>query len=293
MKKKIFALTIVFVFLTTLMATAYAISPVKIVFDGDELSTDAAPLIENGRVMVPLRVISEKLGAEVIWDAETKTVRIYSAQPQKVDTQAAALERALAAKDSVSAAQTWAEGVKTRNGALQYAVMTPELKKENYQELSEGNWSTGTSSPWVETFEINEISIIDDQMVKYEVVFTYTDSTRNTFTMREYITVKLIDQNWYVSSIEKVDLTGKITKTLLDNDGIIKGILVENEQQKGTSYDKANVLLTAETQIYKGHTNELLSVDSLQVGTNVEISFAGHLLMSYPVQGGAEIIRVY
>ena len=36
----------------------------------------AAPIISNGRTMVPIRYISEELGANVIWVPSTKTVAI-------------------------------------------------------------------------------------------------------------------------------------------------------------------------------------------------------------------------
>lgn len=39
---------------------------------------DAAPYIKNGRTLVPVRAISESFGADVLWDAETKTVNIFS-----------------------------------------------------------------------------------------------------------------------------------------------------------------------------------------------------------------------
>jgi len=51
-------------------------SPVKIIFNGRDLKTDAAPQIIDGRTMVPLRVVAEALGAEVKWDAENKIVFI-------------------------------------------------------------------------------------------------------------------------------------------------------------------------------------------------------------------------
>ncbi len=38
---------------------------------------DTPPTIMNGRTMVPIRFISEAFGAEVEWDGETRTVRIY------------------------------------------------------------------------------------------------------------------------------------------------------------------------------------------------------------------------
>jgi hypothetical protein len=34
---------------------------------------DTDPVIENSRTMVPLRVIFEALGAELVWDEETQT----------------------------------------------------------------------------------------------------------------------------------------------------------------------------------------------------------------------------
>ncbi len=43
----------------------------------DKLITlNAAPYIESGKTMVPVRFISESLGAGVQWDKETKTVKI-------------------------------------------------------------------------------------------------------------------------------------------------------------------------------------------------------------------------
>lgn len=299
MKKKIFALATLFVLSTVFVASAYAVSPIKIVFDGDVLESDVAPIIENGSVLVPIQVISEKLGAEVIWDAESNTVRILTAKTQVPDntqvsdSRVVGLEEAVAAKEAVSAARTWAEGVKTRNGALQYAAMAPELKKDWYQKLMESNWTTGTSSPWVEKYEVIEKSKIDDETIKYEVIFTYTDSTKNTFLMREYVTVKKQDGNWHISSLEKVDVIGKVTRLVFNDDKEITGIFVEGEHQEGISYDKATVMITDATQIYKGDTDELLSTDHLKEGITVEAFFGGPVLMIYPVQGGAEIIRVF
>lgn len=47
---------------------------VKVVVDGYPLSLDVSPVVERGRVLVPLRPIFEALGAQVSWDKKTKTV---------------------------------------------------------------------------------------------------------------------------------------------------------------------------------------------------------------------------
>ena len=41
---------------------------------------DVAPFITNGRTLVPVRAISEALGATVGWNNDTRTVTIKSAK---------------------------------------------------------------------------------------------------------------------------------------------------------------------------------------------------------------------
>ncbi|MBQ4527430.1 MAG: copper amine oxidase N-terminal domain-containing protein [Clostridia bacterium] len=43
--------------------------------DGERITFDQDPILTNGRTLVPLRAIFEKLGAQVQWDAETQTVK--------------------------------------------------------------------------------------------------------------------------------------------------------------------------------------------------------------------------
>lgn len=70
---KVFA----FVFAGALSAaplTALAADDISVYVDGDQLSFDVPPVIENDRTLVPMRAIFEALGAEVEWDQETATV---------------------------------------------------------------------------------------------------------------------------------------------------------------------------------------------------------------------------
>ena len=52
---------------------------------GNEVTLDVPPQIISGRTMVPVRFISEALGAEVGWDNDTKTVSITSSDDKKED----------------------------------------------------------------------------------------------------------------------------------------------------------------------------------------------------------------
>ena len=47
---------------------------VRIIVNGRDLAFDVPPVIEDGRTLVPVRVIFEALGANIEWDNDTKTV---------------------------------------------------------------------------------------------------------------------------------------------------------------------------------------------------------------------------
>ncbi|MCG0275349.1 MAG: glycosyl hydrolase family 18 protein [Thermosediminibacteraceae bacterium] len=60
--------TVVFPFI------ADAVMHIRVFFEGQELKFDVSPRIKNNRVLVPIRHLSEKFGADVYWDEKTRTV---------------------------------------------------------------------------------------------------------------------------------------------------------------------------------------------------------------------------
>ncbi|MEW6573430.1 MAG: stalk domain-containing protein [Bacillota bacterium] len=65
-------LTVVLLFGQKLLAAQAA--DIAVLVDGERLSCDVPPVIEQGRTLVPLRAIFEALGATVDWDGTTRTV---------------------------------------------------------------------------------------------------------------------------------------------------------------------------------------------------------------------------
>ncbi len=56
--------------------TVVASSGITIRLNNKVIETTVAPIIQNGSTLVPIRVISEALGAKVNWHSETKTIII-------------------------------------------------------------------------------------------------------------------------------------------------------------------------------------------------------------------------
>lgn len=72
--KRIFKLSLAILsFCIVFTFFAAAEKPITVFLDEEEVVFDVAPQIINGRTMVPLRAIFEKLGAVVEWNGETRT----------------------------------------------------------------------------------------------------------------------------------------------------------------------------------------------------------------------------
>ncbi|MPM81669.1 hypothetical protein SDC9_128726 [bioreactor metagenome] len=275
----------------SLTSLTFADPVIKLVLNGQELKTDVAPMPADNRVMVPMRVISEALGANIDWDAKTNSVIIDSTELEAQKMRINLLEQALEPKTQLDAINSYAEAVKMRNGAWQYAIMSPELKKENYEGFVSFNWVTGTSSPWIESYEIKE-QYKSNRTFRYEVDFTCTDSTNSKFTQKVYVTMKEFDGTWLVSAIEGVDVKGKITKLTYEGKKL-KSIFVEADKPQVGTYDKVTVLIGENTKIYKGYSDVELKPTDLKDEMQVEVDFVdGPMIMIYPPQAEAKTIRV-
>jgi hypothetical protein len=78
MKKRLIVSMSVFLVMVFMAGVVYAASPIKIYIDGKLINSEVPPSITKGKTMVPLRVIAEYFGAEVKWDANTRSVLITS-----------------------------------------------------------------------------------------------------------------------------------------------------------------------------------------------------------------------
>jgi hypothetical protein len=117
------------------------------------------------------------------------------------------LQQAVAPQSPQDAANTWAKAIQTRNGALQFAILTPQLQNKMRKAYESCNWVTGVSSPWIEKYTIDSGKKTGDGQYCFLIRYTLTDSTRNTRINSNSITVTQIDGKWYVSDTGKDGLS--------------------------------------------------------------------------------------
>lgn len=76
MSKWIYPFCLLLVLGLVIPAAAEAAEPIQLMVEGEGIEPDVPPMIAEGRTLVPLRVISENLGAKVTWLSETKKIEI-------------------------------------------------------------------------------------------------------------------------------------------------------------------------------------------------------------------------
>ncbi|MCL2812960.1 MAG: phosphate ABC transporter substrate-binding protein PstS family protein, partial [Oscillospiraceae bacterium] len=81
MKKRIFTLAIAIAMILVMIpaVSVSAANEITLIIDGVKQNPTVAPVVENGTTLVPLRLISETLGAEVSWNASKQQAAIQTA----------------------------------------------------------------------------------------------------------------------------------------------------------------------------------------------------------------------
>ncbi len=102
------------------------------------------------------------------------------------------------------AANVWASGLKKRSAALQYSVMTTELKKVYAKQLDSvfPNWVTGVSSPWVDSYKITKTEKVNENTYIFNILFSTKTSTGPAGDYSAILTVIKEDGFWRVTKID-------------------------------------------------------------------------------------------
>ncbi|MBE9180293.1 hypothetical protein IQ268_17160 [Oculatella sp. LEGE 06141] len=117
------------------------------------------------------------------------------------------LELALVPQTPEEAAQRWAEGIKMRNGALQFAILAPALRQSLEAQYANRYWVTGGSSPWVESYTINQTAASEDS-VQFAIRYQLMSSTGSAGIATDTITVGQMQTDdrpqpgWYITALQ-------------------------------------------------------------------------------------------
>lgn len=198
MKKKVFVLISVLTMLMVFVSLVFADAPHKLLVNGQEIESDVPVQIIENRTFAPVRALAEALGATVSWDEEQGLVSVENCETNRISL----LEEAFTQTTPLEVVNQWATGVKTRNGAWQYALLSTKLRQQTYRDYAELAWVTGTSSPWVEDFIIIEQPSASEGLRRFQVEFKLATSTGLAGSDWRKVTVSREEEKWVIAEIE-------------------------------------------------------------------------------------------
>ncbi|MFZ5975031.1 MAG: hypothetical protein ACOYU3_06460 [Bacillota bacterium] len=105
------------------------------------------------------------------------------------------------------AAETWAKGLMKRSAAMQYSVMSRQLRNEYAKRLEQTapNWVTGISSPWVSAYRIIGVQKESEKSYVYTLSISLATSAGPAGDYAATLIVTPEDGFWRITKIATDD----------------------------------------------------------------------------------------
>ncbi|MBE1446646.1 hypothetical protein [Paenibacillus sp. OAS669] len=166
--------------------------------------------VEDGKVLAPIELIAKEFRGSASYDSQSQEVRVTLPDAARLAIQVSRLQDGLLADTPEEALNTWIKGIRTRNGALQYAVFSPELKERTKSEFESFYWVTGGSSPHMGAIENLESSAPDEDTVQYSfdyrvVATEYDEQGSAVVTIQKFKQTPDLGEGWYITRIGMKD----------------------------------------------------------------------------------------
>ncbi|MNN26176.1 hypothetical protein D3C81_1396760 [compost metagenome] len=189
-------------------ATAFAASELNLFINGQGYKPDYLKMkVEHGTTMVSLRSIVDEFKGQVT--VERNNVRITLPDAANLSNQVKRFEDALAAANPEDAVRTWIKGVQNRNGALQYAVLSKNLRAQTLKDFNDNYWVTGGSSPHMGEVKLPPSVKLSKDQVQFTFEYPLIVMEKSIGSGKAQITVQRIlsesSESWVISNIKLKD----------------------------------------------------------------------------------------
>jgi len=162
------------------------------------IKLSSAPKTIKNCLFVPIEYFSQVLNEDVSYDGTA--VRLYKYTTKDESQFSNQIVEFRLPTSSEQCVQMYANAVKERKGAIEYALYSEKLRaaaKANFEDL---NWVTGVSSPWVTGYDIKNTS-----KGNYDIVFHWATSAGKAPDSTTKVTVgNIADQEyWQITGVQE------------------------------------------------------------------------------------------
>ncbi|WP_211746931.1 hypothetical protein [Paenibacillus sp. Marseille-Q4541] len=192
------------------VGSAYAGSKLNLVINDQAFETSYLDLqVEDGKVLVPIDRLAEVFKGKAVYNANKNEVQVTLPESAQQAVQIDRLESAMVPSTAKEALNTWVKGIQTRNGALQYAVFSPELRSKTKKEFEDHYWTTGGSSPHMSEIEKLKTKSLSKSTTQFSfdyglVASNWKGKGSAVVTVKKTMTSNGYEA-WYVTNIKMKD----------------------------------------------------------------------------------------
>ncbi|MEG6616364.1 copper amine oxidase N-terminal domain-containing protein [Peptococcaceae bacterium 1198_IL3148] len=177
--------------------------------DGTYEHSSVAHSIENyqDHYYLPMDWLGYLFNARVSYNEASNILSIQSPDLEQIKSEIERIENVLIPHSADEAIELWGRGEQTRNGALQYAALSPQLRQEADQSayVLQSYWVTGGSSPQVGPISIESRKEISDTKVEYTLSFPEISSGQTYAIATEKMVVEKLHHNgregWFITEL--------------------------------------------------------------------------------------------
>ncbi|OPA73050.1 hypothetical protein BVG16_30750 [Paenibacillus selenitireducens] len=189
--------------------SAYAGSNLDLIINGHGFVTSYLDLqVKDGKVLVPIDRLAEVFKGKAVYDADKNEVQVTLPESAKQAIQINRLEDAMVPSTAQEALNTWVKGIQKRNGALQFAVFSPELRSKTKKEFEDYYWTTGGSSPHMSEIEKLKTKSLNKTTTQfsfdYGLVASNWKGKGSAVVTVQKLTAKGYD-GWFITNIKMKD----------------------------------------------------------------------------------------
>lgn len=173
---------------------------------------DVKSKVDNGTSYVPLQYFTDVLkenvnfGSSLYIDTseteyslnENLIVRVFD-KIDHVDSYYDLITEFIQPSSAMECIESYAKAVKDRNGAIQYALLSNDLRDNKYEHFKDYNFVTGVSSPWISSYDIKKM---EDN--SFKITFNLATSVPNDKITPSFANIKVVQEGlfWRISDLD-------------------------------------------------------------------------------------------
>jgi len=200
--------------------------------DGVYQHSSVVNSIENhqGHYYLPMDWLEYLFNARVSYNEASNMLSIQTPDLEQIKSEIERIENTLIPDSADEAVKLWGRGEQTRNGALQYAALSPQLRQEADRSayVRQSYWVTGCSSPQVGPITIESRNELSDTKIEYTITFPeiFSGQTHAIATEKMVVEKLLVNgsEGWFITQMLQSSGYG-----IIDNNASLAAEIIEQD----------------------------------------------------------------